>query len=57
MSALIVLLAVKLGLQSGTDFLLLAIYLVLISHFCLGLSNYFARVSEKLDTAKKDTPK
>ena len=52
-SALIVVVAIKLGLHSGTDMLLLAIYLVLISHFCLGLSNYFARVSEKLDAQKQ----
>ena len=39
-----------------TDLLLLAIYLVVMGQFCLSLSNYFARVSEKLDAAKKDAP-
>ena len=57
-SVIPVLLALRLGaVKSSTDMLLIAIYLVVMGHFCLAQSNYFARVSEKLDAAKKDAPR
>ncbi len=49
--------AMKIGMHTSTDMLLLAIYLVLTGHFCLAQTNYFARIAEKLDAAKKDAPR
>lgn len=53
-SLLAILAAMKTGIHTSTDLLLLAIYLIVMGHFCLAQSNYFARVSEKLDAAKND---
>jgi hypothetical protein len=52
-SLVAVLRALRLGaVNSSTDLLLIAIYFVVMGHFCLAQSNYFARVSEKLDAKK-----
>ena len=49
LSLIFVLMAMTKGGATSTDLLLLAIYFVLVGHFCLALTNYCARVSEKLD--------